>query len=215
MALFFGYDPGGDGAHGAAQIEVELPSGRVLGTDVLLSETADDVLNYFGGAMRSQRIAGIGVDTLTEWCLGSAGWRPADRWLRAKYPKVAKSVASANSISGSMCLNGVGVLHALREHDPSLLITETHPKVLHFALTGAKYDWDSSRAQMIGWVRSQLGHDTPALASDHEFDALVSAWACAKGVLGHWTRDLHALDGVAEKNGTVVRPAGRTRYFWP
>ena len=57
---------------------------------------------------------GIGVNTLTAWSTGRAGWRPADRWLRYRYPEVRNSVASPNSLFGSMALNGMSVLMSLR-----------------------------------------------------------------------------------------------------
>ena len=217
MALFLGYDPGGKGAHGVAQVEIDVDSGRVLRASSTRTATADAALAYLvsATATTTERAGGLGVDTLTEWCLGPSGWRQADLWLRATYPKAANSVISANSIYGSMCVNGVGLIHALRRQDPGLVVTETHPKVLYFALAGVKYDWALSRPQMVAWIRDLLGQPSMDVPSSDEFDALLSAWACAQGVLGHWKRDLHVPVPGSTPGGTVVRPVGSTHYFWP
>jgi len=215
MALFFGYDPGGDGANGVAQLEIDLATGRALQVSTKLAATASAALEYFSAALATSPAAGIGVDTLTEWSMGSAGWRPADRWLREKYAAVAKSVVSPNAIFGAMSLNGMSVVHALRQRDAALVVSETHPKVLYFALAGTKYDWNDSRQSMIAWLNELLGGATLGSVTDDEFDAVLSAWTCAQGVAGRWTRDLHASnagDGIA---GAPIRPAGPTNYFWP
>ncbi len=209
MIRFLGYDPGGDDAHGAATLEVSA-QGAVLAASTQLVNTGDDARAYFATLLAQGETVGLGVDTLTEWSLGSAGWRPADTWLRQTYPAVRNSVVSPNSIFGSMCLNGMGVVHALRTAHPNLVVSETHPKVLYFALTQTGYDWASSAAQMHKWLLAQLGTTCP-VGTEHEFDALLSAWACMQGVLGRWTRDLHA----APTTSTTIKPAGQTKYFWP
>lgn len=215
MALFFGYDPGGDGANGVAQIEVDLETGRVLQVSTKVVATAGAALEYFSTTLATAPAAGIGVDTLTEWDTGSAGWRAADRWLRANYPGIQKSVISPNAIFGAMCLNGMAVVYLLRQKDPAFVVTETHPKVLYFALAGAKYDWNDSRQVMIAWLIDLLGGATFGSITDDEFDAVLSAWACAQGVMGQWKRDLHAPGTVDGSGGASIRPAGTTHYFWP
>jgi hypothetical protein len=114
-----------------------------------------------------------------------------------------------------MCVNGMGVLYALRQKDAALVVTETHPKVLYFALTGMKHDWTASRGAMTAWLTEQLGQVPLSVSSEHEFDALASAWACAQGVLGRWTGNLHAPCVGGPLGGTTIRPAGPTSYFWP
>ncbi|MBI5543809.1 MAG: DUF429 domain-containing protein [Deltaproteobacteria bacterium] len=215
MATFFGYDPGGDGAHGAARLDVDPATGLVRSVEARLLRTAGQFLEYFSGGCGPEAIAGLGVDTLTEWSLGPKGWRRADVWLRTTYPRVAPSVVSSNSMYGAMCVNGMSVVHVLRHRAPGLLVTETHPKVLYFALSGSKYDWAGSRVAMVRWLGGLLGQPTLAMASDDEFDAVLSAWACWQGASGRWTRDLHAVGDSEGEAEEVVRPAGPTRYFWP
>lgn len=211
MARFLGYDPGGNGRHGVALLETS-PQGRVLGVSTTLVYTADDAWKYFV----SQSADGLGVDTLTEWCLGKSGWRSADLWLQTRYPsqthpQVYSSIVNPNFLCGSMCVNGMGILQLLRRKSSELPVTEVHPKVLYYELFNAIYDWKASRQVMVQMLMSHLGSVPLSLSSDHEFDALLSAWACANGVLGRWKNDLHALPPV----GTIVQPVGPTNYFWP
>jgi hypothetical protein len=210
---FAGYDPGGDGAHGVADLIVD-DSGRVVHVQASDVQTADDALSFLYAGTAEQITTGVGVDTLTEWCLGPSGWRPADVWLRQTYPTVANSVASPNSLFGAMGLNGMGVLVALRAANPHLVVSETHPKLLYFDLTKQKYDWETAGRQMSAWLTSLLGIPvTPT--SGHAFDALLSAWACANGVIGRWHRDLHQPIVGLSPRGRMVRPVGSTNYFWP
>jgi hypothetical protein len=111
-----------------------------------------------------------------------------------------------------MCLNGLGVVQHLRTSRPDLVVSETHPKVLYFALSGNMHYWPNLAQAMRTWLSTQLNGVQCTLNTDHEFDALLSAWACMNGVLFRWTQDLHASPmGIS----TVVRPVGRTNYFWP
>jgi len=65
---------------------------------------------------------------------------------------------------------------------------------------------------MDQWLGGLLG--TPIATDDeHQWDALISAWAAAQGLLGTWPIDLHALPpGQGER---LVMPTGLTRYYWP
>ena len=44
-----------------------------------------------------------------------------------------------NSLFGAMAVGGVGLALRLRERWPSIALTETHPKVLFYALHGSRY----------------------------------------------------------------------------
>ena len=57
---------------------------------------------------------------------------------------------SPNGLYGSMGLNGVAVLIALRQRFPDMLITETHPKVFHWHLYKQKYDYAKNQRTMCG-----------------------------------------------------------------
>ena len=131
--VIYGYDPGGDGKHGLAQLTIR--EGKAASLEVSLEQNTDEVLKKIESGR--QPLA-LGIDTLTAWSTGTCGWRPADDWLRRQYanqPRVALSVVSPNGLFGSMGLNGMAIAIECRRHWPKLFITETHPKVLYYALT--------------------------------------------------------------------------------
>ncbi|MGC4094793.1 MAG: hypothetical protein QM756_44125 [Polyangiaceae bacterium] len=161
MPRYLGYDPGGDDNHGVATLEVSA-SGVALAASTQIVRTGDDARMYFATVLAQGDVSGLGVDTLTQWSLGSAGWRAADTWLRDSYREVQKSVVSPNSIAGSMCLNGIGVVHALRE---------THP------------DWANSRAAMHDWLRSEFAGVSCPLATEHDVGQTNYFWPCDEQVV--------------------------------
>ena len=274
---YLGYDPGGNGKHGVAAIRIQGDAVAEIESDTV--DTASEVLKWFLCQNRIARLGpavGIGVDTLTYWSGGNSGWRNADIHLRDTYRDVAGSVASANSLYGSMGLNGMFVLRRLRDRSPCLYVTETHPKVLHWALfcepyaaypgerpgdppenaTGEKRkeilskidEWQSAHndwERMNPRLATVLRLDSKGLAdfsknpesgvvedarmsapsgvpgNDHEWDALISAWAayrghqCTKGGVG-WEKNLVDGDLVDdEAKPHVDFPAGRVDYRWP
>lgn len=98
-----GYDPGGNGNHGVACLTVNADFTPVTVTCQSV-ETVGDAIAW---ASSLTDIVGVGIDTLTRWSTGRSGWRPADRWLRKHPPFVGKSVASPNSLFGSMPVGGM------------------------------------------------------------------------------------------------------------
>ena len=111
--LIVGYDPGGDGAHGIALLS--LDAGRTTNVVTKTFDTTEAVITYVD---RCSDVLALGVDTLTCWSTGPGGWRPADRWLRARYETVRNSVMTPNGLAGSMGLNGMSVLLAMRAEYP-------------------------------------------------------------------------------------------------
>ena len=89
-----------------------------------------------------------------------------------RYPEVQNSIASPNSLFGSMGLNGMTVLIATRQTHPSLMITETHPKVLCWHLLGEKYDYVGRRAAMDEALTDLLSVTVDS-ANEHEWDAAL------------------------------------------
>ena len=201
-----GYDPGGNGRHGLARLGVVDGEARRL--DVSTCTTVEAVLQVVEG----EEPLGVGVDTLTCWGTGRSGWRPADRWMRRRYPAAARSVAAPNSLYGSMSLGGMAVLLALRACDPEVPITETHPKVLYRALWGRHYDYAAEARAMDADLGAQLGLDVRT-RNDHEWDAALSAFAILRALRRDWTRDLHRL--ATEDGERLVAPCGPTSYAWP
>jgi hypothetical protein len=207
--IYFGYDPGGNNGHGAAALHVKSDGNASI--DTALLESAEAVIDWFHRYSDNNPTA-IGVDTLTCWSTGPSGWRPADRWLKERYPSVRLSVASPNSLYGSMSLNGMAVLLALKADFPQLLITETHPKVLHWHFRRSRYDWVSEQEPMNATLAEQL--DCGLICkSDHEWDAAISALAAYRWASGQWQRDLHALPRTSGER--LISPCGPTSYAWP
>ena len=205
--IFFGYDPGGNDKHGVAVLSVEAEKPVSITTSTLSSVEA--AIRWFSN---SGKPLGIGVDTLTCWSTGPSGWRPADRWLKDQYPEVKGSVASPNSLYGSMSVNGMAVLLALRDVAPEITITETHPKVLHWHMMRRPYSFESSQVTMTEALASEFGLPF-SCTSDHEWDAALSALVAFRGVSGKWQRDLHTLPITSGER--LVMPCGVTKYFWP
>jgi len=91
---------------------------------------------------------------------------------------------------------------------PTTILNETHPKVLYSALARQQYGFGPS---MIAWLRNQFDRpvEIPNTLNEHEWDALISAWATWKGLSGQWQIDLMGLAG------NLLYPAGKVRYYWP
>ena len=202
-----GYDPGGNGVHGVAI--ATLICNKVKDLEVQTLATAEDVIKLASAAPRLDVLA---IDTLTALSTGLSGWRPADRWLKKNYKEITHSIASANSLFGSMGLNGISVMAELRKQDPSIRITETHPKVLYFELSGCKYDYRYSAQKMNHLVTKLLGIQVHT-SNDHEWDAVASVYSAVMGYSGQWHNNLHALP--VEETERLVKPVGDTEYWWP
>jgi len=203
-----GYDPGGNGANGLALLFIS--DGLITTVESETVETAQDVLNRL---LEFDDLLGIGVDTLTKWSTGKSGWRNADLTLRAKYPVVQKSVTPPNSLYGSMALNGMSVLLKLNQFKPNIRITEAHPKVLFHALTGTKYNYAEERTQMDTLLSNWFGVPNIKTESDHEWDALISAYSAYQGFSGNWSLDLH--ESTLDESVKSIDPVGKTHFYWP
>ena len=202
-----GYDPGGNDAHGVASLVVSGGDPKALTFTTV--RNAEAALKWFkkGGMPLA-----AGIDTLTQLSTGDSGWRPADRWLRSRYPEVQKSVDNPNHLHGSMTVNGLAVVLSLRDACEDILISETHPKVLFYHLNERRYDYRMNRIamnrQLSEWI--QLTAET---TSDHEWDAVASCFAVLEGVTGRWPGDLHRLPAVTGES--LIRPGGPSHYYWP
>jgi hypothetical protein len=205
--LIIGYDPGGNGAHGVAELVVH--EGKAIRLATRTVDTMEDVVSFLD---RQPSLAALGVDTLTCWSTGPSGWRPADRWLRVQYPMVKNCVVSPNSLFGSMGLNGMAVVIAAKQRFPDLFVTETHPKVLYWTLAQATYDYDGLKKAMDTALTSWLNIEVN-INSEHEWDAAISALTAFAGSTGLWHHDLHTIPvGTRER---LIEPCGPTHYSWP
>lgn len=202
-----GYDPGGNASHGLALATYR--KGELTHFETSTLDTVEDVISQ---VEQVNELLAIAVDTLSCWSTGVSGWRPADRWLRKNYKEVVHSIASPNSLYGSMGLNGMAVLIALKRRFPNLIVTETHPKVLYFALSGDKYNYNMANEKMDEFLSSKMDCEI-STESDHEWDAAISIYAARQGLTGSWARDLHAIP--LESSGRMITPCGSTHYWWP
>jgi hypothetical protein len=157
----------------------------------------------------------MGVDTLTLWSTGPAGWRPADRALRAVYPPdVGISVQSPNSLRGAMPINGAAVVRELGRTYNQLKVTETHPKVLYFELSDEIYDYPGINNQMIEWLQQLMGLNLLEVESEHAWDALISAYVAKQWATKQWKADLHQLPGNPQEQLVSVY-SDQAYYIWP
>ena len=202
-----GYDPGGNGGHGFALAEFVDSQCKSLQI-----ETLPNVEAVIIKLQRTKNLSAIGIDTLAAWATGPSGWRPADLWLRHTYKAVQLSIVSPNGLYGSMGLNGMAVLHSVRQMYPHVAITETHPKVLYRALSKVKYNYEQHSDDMDLKLSRWLGCEVKT-NNDHEWDAVVSVLAALKGATGEWSHDLfkEPIDGA----GRLVFPVGKANYWWP
>lgn len=205
-----GYDPGGNDKHGLAIGKYE--DGHCISIEIDTLPYAESVIDRL---LSVPGLLALGVDTLVCWSTGRSGDRPADKWLRSHYSGVRNSIQSPNSLYGAMALSGASVISSLNRERPGLHITETHPKVLYYALSGEKYDAtvpDNMKRSLSEW----LGCETD-IRNEHQFDAAISVYAAYKGLRGDWTRDLFD-DKESGGEDTALRlicPAGTAHYWWP
>jgi hypothetical protein len=203
----WGYDPGGDGNHGVAKII--LRKAQVTNLSCETCTTANEAFSWFG----DKTPLGFGVDTLTEWNTDKCGWRSADKLLRNHYPKASNSVMAPNALRGSMVINGMALVLAIRKKWPDIIVSETHPKILYCELSKRLYgDDDLQRKNQA--IMKLLGVRTNQQMpkDDNQWDALASTFSVWSGIFGSWRADLHAhsLD-----SNSVICPAGKTVFFWP
>jgi hypothetical protein len=134
--------------------------------------------------------------------------------LRAAYPNISYSITASNSLYGAMPINGAIVMRLLGNEFERLKITETHPKVLYFALTGNVYNFQQQAAAMEHCLAGWIGLGDIDVDSEHEWDALVSAYAARQWSKREWTHDLHQLP---RSNNEELTPVfGEVaHYSWP
>ena len=107
-----------------------------------------------------------------------------------------------------MVIGGMGLALELRRLWPSILLNETHPKMLYRCVAGSRYSVTDLHAA-VQWF---VGHSNVVLidpiSNDHAFDAALSAWATRQGYESGW-QDLV----IQEAN--PIFPAGEVNYLWP
>lgn len=237
---YLGYDPGGNDGHGVASFRVDQ-SGHITETQSDTRRTVQGVLDWFHGTVgHLGSVRAVGIDTLTYWSSRDSGWRDADEWLRKRYENASASVVALNSMYSSMSVNGMFVLLRLREVYPGLYVTETHPKVLHFALAAGRpedrrypsrrkkdgkfletkkafekrvfVDSPDMNRRLADWTKVDIGALPKKPKNSHEWDALISAWAAFQAKSRKWKIDLVSLE---EDRDHLLFPSAGVEYRWP
>jgi hypothetical protein len=196
---YLGFDPGGDNRFGVAL----LAGDRVKASTV---STVDDAVRWAIDECGSRRPIAAGLDTLLHWATTKSGWRPCDYRLRREYPCTQNSVIAPNSLYGAMAIGGIALALRLRETWPELDLNETHPKVLLHAHWQERYTSKTVKATIQRFA-DRVGIEC-AFQGEHEFDAVLSAWATREGLVGGWK-------DIVGDNAALLFPAGPARYLWP
>jgi hypothetical protein len=209
-----GYDPGGES--GVAFGEVAARGISVICSTV---DSVSSALHWFEVELNDQEPIAIGVDAFLFWSTVRSGWRPADIWLRERYPEIRQSILCTNSTSGSMAIQGMALALACRVPGrwPEAKLNEVHPKVLWHEVSGhMPYPriWPSPEAaSACGWLENHgMAFRSRRPSNEHEFDAALAVWITAKGI----EAPLFDLVGFLESGSdSLIFPAGKVAYFWP
>ncbi len=196
---YLGFDPGGYSRFGVAFLTENCVKASTV-------STVDDAVKWAVDECGSQRPIAAGIDTLLHWATAKSGMRPCDLKLRDKYPCVRNSIIAPNSLYGAMAIGGMALAFRLREKWPELDLNETHPKVLLHARWKERYDPKTVGAAIQRFA-GQVGIECP-FQGEHEFDAVLSAWATREGLVGGW------ID-IVGVGADLLFPAGPVRYLWP
>lgn len=193
MAVFLGYDPGGEDKHGVAAANIDesgslLPFADGHAVKYAVVEHADAALNWlrhFGDA------EALGIDTLLAW--SATGKRTCDERLRHHYgDRGRQSVIQQNSLYSSMTINGAIVARSM-----NMRRCESHPKLL-------------VRAGLVhGQISKHFECVNKATGNDHAGDALLAAWCANRWHFKAWTVDLY------KDTQKLIFPAGKAVYPWP
>ncbi|MEK5183364.1 hypothetical protein [Paenibacillus sp. FSL P4-0288] len=199
--IIIGYDPGGKNANGIAYLKVSQAN-KITGFNSTTCNTLDEVLYWLfvEEQLNPGNILCAGIDAFLSWpTIGN--WRPMDLYLQNKYSSVSSSVLCTNSASGSMAIQGIQAAGVFVDHLPNIhFINETHPKVAYYALTHRKHDYYNDelnrKAKFVNmknakrmwlelstWITADSVSNFPGISTnslvmgtEHEWDALFSAW---------------------------------------
>lgn len=206
--IYLGYAPGGS-TRVANKSGVSI---LTLSEDGLRYRTGavgcvDDAMVWFADHLGGSAPSAVGIDAFLFWETSRCGWRAADRWLKATYSPVTRAVLPSNSVQGAAAIQGMALGIRLRQLWPAVMLTEAHPKVLYYALSGSRYEWTPKVGR---WLLETIG--TPGdsgIQTQNEWSALVSAWTAMMGHTQTWKVDLR------QQSKYAVEPAGPVAYWWP
>ena len=145
---------------------------------------------------------GVGIDAPMWWSSGPGGGRLADSWIRKTYGLSPGQVQAVNSLQGAALAQGMLFVERLREHFPTVRVTESHPNAVLRALS---VEWP----EFCDQFGLEMETDTK-----HERDAMIAAISAREGFEGRWARDLSLARYPSEQDPTRYWLAPM-QYFWP
>ena len=206
--IYLGYSPGGSArVANKSGVSILTLTGAGPRCETGAVGCVDDAMAWFRDRLDGAAPGAAGIDAFLFWETSRCGWRAADRWLKATYTAVTRNVLPSNSVQGAAAIQGMALGISLRRVWPRIGLTETHPKVLHYALADSRFEWTPKVAR---WPREMIGcADEAAVQTQNEWSALVSAWIAMMGHTGAWTLDLR------QNSKEAVEPAGPVSFWWP
>ena len=214
MRNILGYDPGGPKANGVACLKFTEEMKKIE-TDTVGS--VDQAMDWFLDKLNGDKPEAIGIDAYMNWETGVSGRRGPDNWLRATYPTQKNSVLYANSAFGAMAIQGMALAIRVRQKWPDSTLNEVHPKVLYFALSKKAYLKPKTKngppdQEMVKWLLKETGiKNVRDIHNDHEWDAVLSAWATYQGQEGKYKKNLMDFS----KNAICPINGKKPKYYWP
>ncbi len=193
--LVAGFDPGGKGKFGWC-------IARPNPWEVIKVGVADHAVDAFckvkyAAAERSGnwKLVAAGIDAPLYWPYTGQS-RKSDEYIRKQIinrKKSAGTVQAVNSLRGACLAQGVMLAAILEENCSACRVTETHPKALLEVCPEAK--------------KVAEGSDS---ATEHERDAVISAWAAARFISGKG-RNLYCCEDKKAIHVFLKKPW----YWWP
>jgi len=202
---WLGFDPGGDNAFGMAVLRNDGKSETDIGSCV------DHAVEFYS---KHRDVDAVGIDAPLWWATGPGGGRAVDRQLRRTYG-LGGTVQTANSLQGSVVIQGVLLASRFRELDSNIKITEAHPTALRIVASEAKprgfNSFDPAEIKVL--ISNFIDQYGPEREHSHRLDALLAAFSAREGYSGRWVWDLARLE--REKAERHPMWFGDVNYWWP
>lgn len=206
-----GFDPGGIDNFGWCAAEAITGRSLVIRATGFTSNASLAVEQVLGALPGGAELSAAGIDS--PLCWSATGDRSSDALVRKRVkelgcPSPWGTVQIVNALRGACLVQGALAAHLLREAQPSVRITESHPKALLWLLSVASPERPTRSIGISDLVDHFLsGHID---VTEHERDAALgayAAWAMMDGRAG-W-RDL-----VLDERDPYF-PAGAVEYWMP
>jgi len=192
LELVAGFDPGGQGKFGWC---IAQPSPWKF-IEMGIANHAKDAFCKVKVAVtkRNGKLIAAGIDAPLYWSLTGLS-RESDKYIRQQINRkgAAGTVQAVNSLRGACLAQGFMLAAILEKEYPACRVTETHPKALWEVCPQAK-------------EAAKSGHR----ATEHERDAVISAWAAAQSISDKG-RNLYCCEDKKAIHVFLKKPW----YWWP